>query len=551
MTTIVGSKKDFEELVGKKFTALQLEDVVLYGKGELDKCEGDELAIEISDSNRPDLWSFEGFCRQIRPFYNLKENKPLPTKVPSSGLSVRIEKSVKSVRPFTVCGVAKNVMITKEVLDQLIQLQEKVCMGFGRKRREAAVGIYDLDQIKGPIRYYGADPKVEKFSPLGFESEMTLVDILELHPKGKEFGNLIKDKNVFPLFRDANNCVLSMPPIINSNEAGQVEVGRRNLFVEVSGFNPKTISTVLNVMMMALFERGAKLESVVIVDADGTKSATPNLAPKKAQLSGESFRKMSGLSLNDKEILALLRKMGYEGKVNKKRIELTYPAYRQDILHEMDVAEDALIAYDYNQMVPLDIKLGTMGAKSKRTLLWERHREALIGLGLQEVVTPHLTSMEKQRDLILLPKDEMFVEIENYMSLSYQLFKKRNFPELLAYLAKNKHVELPHGIFEIGTVLEVNEKKENGTQETDVACMALERKSGTINDIRSLLQTYAAAMGKNFTLKAENAPFAINGRSAIILIDGKHAGMVFEVKPEVLVKFGLENPVVIAEIRLE
>lgn len=551
MTTITGSKKDFEQLVGKKFNETELEDAVLFAKGELDGMDGDTLTIEISDTNRPDLWSFEGFCRQIRPFYNKNGNQALPEKIPESGLTVQIEKSVKEVRPFTVCGVAKNVLVTKDVLDQLIQLQEKVAMGFGRKRREAAIGIYDYDRIMGPVRYYGADPQMEKFSPLGFDSEMTLTDILELHPKGKEFGGLIKDKRAYPLFRDAKGHVLSMPPVINSNYAGQVEVGKRNLFVEVSGFNLKTISTVLNVMMMALFERGGKLQSVNVIDADGKKSVTPNLARKSMTLSGDTFRKVSGLDLDEKKILALLQKMDYHGKVSKKTIELHYPPYRQDLLHEMDAVEDAVIAYDYNNMEPEPLRISTAGGKGERSKDWERHREALVGLGLQEVATTHLTNMEKQRDWIGLPESEMFVEIENYTSLNYRVFKKRNFPELLAYLAKNKHAELPHGIFEIGTVLELNEKSENGCNETDVACIAFEKQSLTINDARGMLQTYAQATGRELTLKAENLIWAIPGRSALILENGKKAGMIFEVKPEVLVKFSLENPVVVFEVELK
>lgn len=550
MTTITFSKKDFDSLLGKKLTPAQLEDAVLYAKAELDGIEGDVVTVEISDTNRPDMWSLEGLVRTIKPFYGGKYTQ-LPTKIPASGITVHIESSVKNVRPFTVCGVAKNINVTAEVLDQLIQLQEKVCMGFGRKRKEAAIGVYDLDQIKSPIRYYGADPKTEKFAPLGFEHEMTLEDILELHPKGIEFKNLLAGHAKYPLFKDAAGKVLSMPPIINSNESGQVEVGKRNLFIEVSGFNLKTLSTTLNVMMAALHDRGAKLESVTVVDSNGKKIITPDVTPKKLVISGDSFRMVAGLALTDTQILSQLKKMHYNGQIKGKKIELTYPVYRQDLLHEMDAVEDALIACDFNTIKPEPLKVITMGGESVLSKTKKRAREALVGLGLQEIATYHLTSIARQRTNLNLPESEHLVEIENFVSQSYQLFKRRAFPELLGLLADNNHVELPHEVFELARVIQIDAKEETGVKETEVVNVALERKNVSMNDARAVLQSYAKAIGFSFELKSENQPFAIPGRCAGIYVNQQRVGCLFEVHPTVLEKFKIENPVAVFELELD
>ena len=49
MPTIEASKKDLESLVGRKFSREQLEEALLYVKGELDKIEGDSLTIDVKE----------------------------------------------------------------------------------------------------------------------------------------------------------------------------------------------------------------------------------------------------------------------------------------------------------------------------------------------------------------------------------------------------------------------------------------------------------------------------------------------------------------------
>ena len=212
--------------------------------------------------------------------------------------------------------------------------------------------------------------------------------------------------------------------------------------------------------------------------------------------------------------------------------------------------EDALIACDFNTIQPEPLKVITMGGESALSKTKKRSREALMGLGLQEVATYHLTSIARQRTHLGLPESEHLVEIENFMNQNYQVFKRRAFPELLGLLADNTHVELTHEVFELARVIQIDEKEETNVKETEVACVALEHKSVSMNDARSVLQTYAKVMNFSFELKNENQPFAILGRCAGIYVDGKRTGCLFEVHPAVLEKFKLVNPVTVFEIEL-
>ena len=70
MPTIDIKKRDLDLLIGKKLSIDALEKKLMLAKAELKEYlpETDDLKVELSDSNRPDLWSAEGIARQIRIF---------------------------------------------------------------------------------------------------------------------------------------------------------------------------------------------------------------------------------------------------------------------------------------------------------------------------------------------------------------------------------------------------------------------------------------------------------------------------------------------------
>ncbi len=546
MPTIELSRKDLEKLCGKKFSAKELEEALMFVKGEIDSSEGDSLKVDVKETNRPDLWSAEGIAREING--RLGKRKGIPQyKIGKSGLTVKIEESVKEARPLTVAAVVKGVKVSNDLLVQLIQLQEKVSGTFGRKRKEAAIGVYDFDKIKGNIRYYGAKPREKKFVPLEFKNEMNLDEIIEMHPKGKEFGHLLKGKKLYPIFEDSKGNVLSMPPIINSDYSGKVTEKTTNLFVEVSGFNIETLNTALNVMVMALADRGGKIEGVSMVDSNGKKFVTPNFGTKKISLEIEYVKKVSGLNLGEKEIISLLEKAGYEVGEKGKKLGLEYGNFRSDVLHAVDVVEDVLIGYGYNRIRPERARLSVVGSELGETAFIDKVRDVCVGLGLQEVLTFVLTSKEKQGRMIGLEGQE-FVEIANPISLNWSIMRKNIFPEMLEFLSKNKHYEYPQKIFEVGKTIEIDPKSDSRTKEKNVLCIALSGKDYGFTSIKSAFEAVCRELGKKCAVKPLKHPSFEEGKSAEISGDSK--GFFGEIRPVIRENFGLQYPVVILEMEL-
>ena len=168
MPTIDISLKDLSALIGKEVTRENLEaEALLWVKGEIDGEEGDMLKIDCKESNRPDLWSTEGMARALAPFYT-KERGIRIYNAELSDVYIHVDRTVDEVRPFITAAIITDITITEELLKQLIQVQEKVSMTFGRKRKTVGLGIYDWDKMTSPLTYKACKPTERCFAPLGF-----------------------------------------------------------------------------------------------------------------------------------------------------------------------------------------------------------------------------------------------------------------------------------------------------------------------------------------------------------------------------------------------
>jgi phenylalanyl-tRNA synthetase beta chain len=546
------SKRDLEKLMGHSYSREKLESDLEFIKGEIDSLEGDALRIDCKETNRPDLWSTEGIARE----FNARLGKDKGIKkynVKKSNVDVFINSNLLKVRPLIACAIVKDVTITEELLLQLIQLQEKVGENYGRKRKELGIGLYDFDIMQPPVYYKGFKDDEIEFVPLEWKVQLRPSEILSQHDKGKAYAHLLKDADVFPIVIDANRTVASMPPIINSQVTGKVTDKTKNLFIEVTGFKWETLCAALEVMCMSLADRGGKIYSCKlhfpsdVKPYPGKTVFTPMFKTEKMTFDKSIVNKMTGLGLKDKEIIDLLRKSRYEAKIKSNKITIEYPSYRTDIMHPVDVIEDLLISYGFNNIEPEKIEMNVVGSELIEAKRNDFVREGCIGLGLQEVMTYNLTSREIQSTNMLLNEEDL-VEIANPVSLNYAIMRKRLTPQILDFFSKNKDKEYPQRIFEIGTCVVVDENRENGVAQNYHLCGASTHSNVNFTEIKSILMTLGKYLGAEITVKKKSFPF-LSDNSAEITVNGKK-GFIGEVKKEVIDAFGLRKPVCIFEFEL-
>jgi len=535
MPTIECSKKDLERLIGKKLSPKQLEDAVLFAKGELDSVDGNNLKIDIKDTNRPDLWSTEGIARELRARLGVKTGLP-KIKTTKGKVELIIEKSVKKSRPYIMGAVVKGVKVNNDFIVQMVQLQEKVGMTFGRKRKELGIGLYDFDIMTPPIFYRGYKPHELKFAPLDFTREMDLDEIVAVHPKGKEYGHLVSTFDRYPIVEDAKGVVCSMPPIINSNDTGKITAKTKNVFVECTGWNQDTVKSGLNVIVAALADRGGKVEQIKVKDGNKTYWS-PDFTPKKITISTDYVRKIAGMNWRDKEIIRLLKRGGYDVKGAGKKLTVYYPAYRHDIFHPVDVIEDIIISYGYNNLEVQEIDMSVKGEILQNSVYVDTVRDCCVGLGFQEILTFILSSKDSQGRKMRLSTQE-FAEIANPVSSNWEVFRTNIIPGLLEFMAKNMHVSFPHKLFETGKVVTLNKKSETGVDEPNRLSIMIAHDKTNYTEIKSAVDSVAKNMGWKITTHAFKHPSFVEGRTAIV--KGDVHGVVGELHPDVLKNFGID-----------
>jgi len=248
MPTITFSLVDLNNLIGKKITEEKLVELFDYAKAELERKEGDEITVKFNDTNQPYLWSVEGLAIFFRGVLGLEKGIP-KIKIEKSNNKLFVDKSVKTVRPYISAFIAKGVKIDDYLLKQIIQLQEKLCDNYGQRRQKIAIGVYTSKKIEFPVNYKAVDPESVDFVPLDFKESLNLREIIEKHPKGKEYAWILKDEKRYPILLDSRKNILSFPPIINSAELGKIKIGDDEIFFEATGNDENAIRLATNIFM--------------------------------------------------------------------------------------------------------------------------------------------------------------------------------------------------------------------------------------------------------------------------------------------------------------
>ncbi|MFH1275799.1 MAG: phenylalanine--tRNA ligase subunit beta [Candidatus Woesearchaeota archaeon] len=543
MPTITLNKKVFEELVGKELPLEELKDRISMLGTDLEGIEGNEITVEVFP-NRPDMLSEQGFARAFSSFIGVKTGlREYKTKPFGSTLTVT---NLPKEWPFAVACVVKGIKFDDEKIKEVIQLQEKLGTTFTRNRKKGGIGLYPLEKINFPITFTGKKPEDIKFRPLEFPEPIRANQILANHPKGKEYGQIMEGWEKYPVFIDAKGIIMSMPPLINSHDVGKIDETTTNVFIECTGPDLNTLIKSLTILTTSLADMGGEIFSLeVIYPETGKKFTFPDFTPEKMKLDLNYVNKRLGLNLSETEAVNLLKKMGFG--YEKESSNVLIPAYRTDIIHQVDLVEDIAIAYGYENFVEEIPNVSTIGEEAPFEKFARKVREILIGFGLLEAKNFHLLTAEELNEK--MNKNEDIIPLKNALG-EYNHLRNRLLSSLMKNLKDNKHNEFPQNIFEIGRIFNYGES-ETGVIEKDNLAVVLCHEKTDFTEIRQILDGLMDSLGLNYEVKETSRPSFIQGRVGEILIEGNKVGIIGEIHPQVLVNWELSVPAVGLELKLE
>ena len=559
MPTIDVEIAELERLLGLSVNnTTKLDDLLSLVKGEakiVDEKEG-ILSIEMKDTNRPDLWGVEGLARGLQGFLGRKKGL-IEYSVGEVAVDIEVDPRLQKIRPFIGCCIIEDVKLTDAIIRGLMHLQDKLDQTNGRNRQKTSIGLYDFSLITPPLSYTASQPKEISFVPLGFTEKMTLAEILERHPKGIEYGHIVRKHKVYPMLLDSKNQVLSFPPIINSNDLGKVTEKTRNLLIEVTGTSHDVVLNTVNLVSLALIDRGGKAYAASVhYKRDGSKIVTPSFSGTPMRLNVGFVNRLLGLELSAENIVELLSTAGFGAiVVDAAEVRVMVPCYRTDVMHQVDLVEDVAIAYGYNNIEAIWRDLPTTGyAKPKQRLL-DKARGLMVGLGFQEILTNTLTNPDSLFAKMNVAAEESsalgltgLVEIANPKLMTMTCLRNWLLPSLMAFLSSNKSVEFPQRIFELGKITVRATSVEVRTLDEDKIAAVVSHPTANFTEIKSMLDAFLMNMGIAWRIEPSFNPSFIEGRSGDVIVDDKIAGTLGEINPLVLASWNLENPAAAFEV---
>lgn len=321
-----------------------------------------------------------------------------------------------------------------------------------------------------------------------------------------------------------------------------------------------------------------EIEAVEVVDAFGNVSTTPDVSPREMEVSLAYINRTLGLALRAEEAASLLERMQLGVRARGDALTVRVPITRSDILHPVDVVEDAAIAYGYNNLA-VTLPPATTGRELPLNALCELLRGEVAAAGWTEVLTWCLCSRAENFDALRRPDGRRpgsdlvdAVMIGNPATAEFEVARTSLLPSALKTVGANKDAPLPLRLFEVSDVVLLSDEAACGAvNRRRLVAVNCDRSSG-FEIVHGLLQRVMealgvpiaaeldadpardarrAAYGGGYAWRPEDDPTFFPGRHAAVYAKGQRVGQFGVVHPEVLAAFDIAYPVSALELDLE
>ncbi|GBP87816.1 Phenylalanine--tRNA ligase beta subunit [Eumeta japonica] len=514
-------------------------------------------------ANRYDLLCLEGLVNGLLVFMEKKRPPEYVLKKPEDIYSLHLTPSTALIRPFAVAAVLKGILFTKLSYESFIDLQDKLHQNICRKRTLVAIGTHDLDTLRGPFVYDALPPNEIKFKALNQQNEMTATELMELysnHAQLKQYLGIIRDSPVYPVIKDRNGVVLSMPPIINGDHS-KITLNTKNVFIEVTATDLTKAIIVLDTivcMFSQYCEEPYEVQQCKVYAPDGTYKLYPELGYREELVDINKANQYIGINESGERLALLLSRMCMPTRSDRGHLRVCVPPLRHDIIHACDIYEDIAIAYGYNRIPRRACSVVTTGAQLPLNKLTEQLRAECAHAGYTEALTFTLCSREDISTKFRLDINKMpAVHISNPKTLEFQVVRTMLLPGLLKTLAANKKMPLPLKLFEISDIVLRDPQSETGATNRRRVCAVHCGRTAGFQYVHGLLDRLMLLLNipwnKNngYYIQQCDEPAYFPGRCAAVLVHGLRIGTLGVLHPNTLEAFELTNPCSALEIDMQ
>lgn len=245
-----------------------------------------------------------------------------------------------------------------------------------------------------------------------------------------------------------------------------------------------------------------------------------------------------------------------EIKTDLNNMTVTPPSFRPDLEGEADIAEEVARFYGYDK-IPVTLLSGeaTCGKKTDRQQAQDKIMETLTAMGMYEIYTYTFTS-PSIFDKLNIPSESALrntVKISNPLGEDTSIMRTTTIASMLDILSRNYNYRNASAkLFEIGKVFIPTEEGKLPDEPFKIT-MGMYGDNADFFDLKGMCESLFNNLhvkGVKYEAVTDNPTFH-PGRCAKISAGGKTLGIIGEIHPAVIRKYGIETPVYIAELDFE
>ena len=360
-------------------------------------------------------------------------------------------------------------------------------------------------------------------------------------------------------------------------ENSEIGPATSEVLLECAWFHPSAVRRTarrlgLNTDASYRFERGADhddtllsiaLASRLIAEESGAAigdllDARSTPAPAKTiVLTDARLQEQTAGQISQGYALELFARLGFAPRRLTASIEVTVPSFRVDLHEEMDLIEELLRFFGYNNVKGVLPRVTT--GDMHRDHLGDAEdvvRDVLVRAGLSEVVTYSFIHAQENSIFSSLPP----VNLANALTENIASMRLSLIPGILQVAAHNRSYGTKDGgIFEVGRRYEWN--GETGVRERRSTAIAIygnagrswndEKRVVDFFDLKGVVESVAQHWHLDLAFEPGERDYLKKGQTAQISVGGRLVGFIGPVTASVAHHFDLKGEVFVAELDLE
>ena len=537
---------------------------------EVFNLENDNI-LEIGlTPNRSDAMSHYGVARDLKAFYDFKSIKSkliLPSV--NNFESVKLEENFRiTIEDTEKCPFYSGLIIKNiKVGPSSKELQNKL-KSIGLKTINNIVDItnFVMHEIGQPLHAFDLD-KLEGINVKSLKS-------------GAKFKTL--DESIIELDKEdlmicSSNKPLCLAGIYGGYESG-VSDSTTNLFLESAIFDPVTIRKSSKRHQLFTdasyrYERGIDPEKVIyalkraaiLIKEDNPNSSVSDilaednlkLKTKDIYLRYNKIDSVTGQNIDKDVITQILSSLDFEIKNhNEEGLNIVAPNYRNDVYREIDVIEEILRVYGFNN-IPVNSKISMIIpeiGKNKINKIESLISNNLIGIGFNEIINNSICSPDTNEKF-----KKQVVTLLNPQGIELSNLRASLIPNALEtikhnYNRQNKNLKL----FEIGNTYSLDNETYIENKRLNIAVTGKIFDENWISNYSKNNFYYLKGVTKNLLtqLNISNIRYEISNDELFeykldVYSNKKHIGFIGEIISDYTQEFSLEQKIHILNLDLD